>query len=205
HLSSVDVFRPLGLDQKETRDRNSAWLRLVGRRSSTRTRAQTQAFIANFGRRLARDYPAANAGSTWRTVPIDDSFLPQNGRSILFMLVGLSGFVLLIACSNLANLLLARTVARTRELAVRAALGASRLRLLRPLFVESLLLALTGGVGAIQVALWTHDWLNAFAARESGDPLIFDLDWRVLGWASLASLGTALAFGVAPALFALRL
>jgi len=96
-------------------------------------------------------------------------------------------------------------VGRARELAVRAALGASRVRLLRPLVAESLLLALAGGACAIQVALWTYDWLNGFAARESGDPLIFNLDWRVLGWALLASVCTALVFGVAPALFALRL
>ena len=205
HLGAFDVFRPLGLTEREAADHSSTWLRLVGRRASTLTRAQAAAFIANFGRRVAAEFPAANAGSDWRTLPIYDSVVPENAKGIIGMLIGLSGFVLLIACSNLANLLLARTVARTRELAVRAALGASRLRLLRPLFAESVLLALAGGVGAIQVALWTHDWLNAFAARESGDPLIFDLDWRVLGWALLASLGTALAFGVAPALFALRL
>jgi putative ABC transport system permease protein len=205
HLGAFDLFRPLGLTEKEATDRSSAWLRLVGRRSSTLTRAQADAFIASFGRRLAADFPAAHAGSAWRTLPIYDSVIPENAKGIVGMLVGLSGFVLLIACSNLANLLLARTVARARELAVRSALGASRIKLLRPLFLESLLLAFAGGILAIQVALWTHDWLNAFAALDSGDPLIFDLDWRVLGWALLASVGTALAFGVAPALFALRL
>ena len=205
HLGPFDLFRPLGLTEKETTDRGSHWLRLVGRRSSSLTRAQAEASIANFGRRLAADLPAANAGSTWRTLPIYDSVIPENAHGIVGMVLGLSGFVLLIACSNLANLLLARTVARARELAVRSALGASRIRLLRPLFVESLLMAFAGGICAIQVAMWTHDWLNAFAARESGDPLTFALDWRVLGWAFGACLGTALAFGVAPALFALRL
>jgi putative ABC transport system permease protein len=205
HLGPFDLFRPLGLTEKETTDRSSTSLRLVGRRSHTLTRAQADAFIANFGRRLARDFPGANAGSTWRTLPLYDSAIPENAHGIVGMLLGLSGFVLLIACSNLANLLLARTVARARELAVRSALGASRLRLLRPLFVESLLLAFAGGICAIQVAMWTHDWLNAFAARDSGDPLLFALDWRVLGWAFGACLCTALAFGVAPALFALRL
>jgi len=204
HLGSFDLFRPLGLTEKEKTDRSSAWLRLVGRRSRTLTRAQAEAFIAGFGRRLAADFPAAHAGSGWRTLPIYDSLIPEHAKGIVGMLVGLSGFVLLIACSNLANLLLARTVGRARELAVRSALGASRLRLLRPLFVESLLLAFAGGLCAIQVALWTHDWLNSFTPRENGDPP-FALDWRVLGWASLACLGTALAFGVAPALFALRL
>jgi predicted permease len=205
HLGPFDLYRPLGLTEREKTDRSSTWLRLVGRRSRTLTRAQAEAFIASFGRRLAADFPAANAGSTWRTLPIYDSVIPENAHGIVGMLIGLSGFVLLIACSNLANLLLARTVSRARELAVRSALGASRIRLLRPLFLESLLLAFAGGIGAIQVALWTHDWLNAFQARASGDPLTFALDWRVLGWAFVACLCTALAFGVAPALFALRL
>ena len=205
HLGPFDLFRPLALTETEAADRSSTWLRLVGRRSGTLTRAQAEALIADVGRRLAADFPAANAGSAWRTLPIHDSAIPENAHGIVAMLVGLSGFVLLIACSNLANLLLARTVARARELAVRTALGASRLRLLRPLFLESLVLAFAGGVCATQVAMWTHDWLNAFAAPESGDPLVFALDWRVLGWAFGACLGTALVFGVAPALFALRL
>jgi len=205
HLGWVDVFRPLGLDEKETRDRNSTWLRLVGRRSSTLTRAQAEAFIANFGRRLARDFPAANTESTWRTVAIDDSFLPKNGQNMIRMLVGLSGFVLLIACSNLANLLLARTMARAREFAVRSALGASRSQMLRPLFVESLLLAFAGGICAIYVAMWTFDWLTVASAGDNGVGVVLTFDWHVLSWAFGACLFTALTFGVAPALFALRL
>lgn len=205
HLGPYDVFRPLAVTEKEATDRGAAWVRLVGRRSGTLSPQQAQAFIADFGRRLAADFPGPNAGSTWRTLPIYETVIPEGAAGVVAMLVGLSGFVLLIACSNLANLLLARTVARSRELAVRAALGASRLRLLRPIFIESLLLALAGGFFAVQVAMWTHDWLNAFATFESGDPLIFSLDWRILGWAFLACVATALAFGLAPALFALRL
>jgi predicted permease len=205
HLDWVDVFRPLGLDQKEPRDRNSTPLRLVGRRSTTLTRAQAEAFIAGFGRRLARDFPAANAESTWRTVPIDDSFLPKRGQDMIAMLIGLSGFVLLIACSNLANLLLARTMARAREFAVRSALGASRSQMLRPLFVESLLLAFAGGLCAILVALWTFDWIAVASAGDNGVGVVLTFDWYVLGWAFVACLFTALGFGVAPALFALQL
>jgi predicted permease len=205
HLGPFDLFRPLALTERETTDRTSAWIRLVGRRSSALSRAQSEALMAEFGRRLAAEFPDAHAGSAWRAVPIDDTVVPENAKGIVGMLIGLSAFVLLIACSNLANLQLARTVGRARELAVRSALGASRLRLLRPLVVESLLLALAGGVGAIQVAMWTHDWLNAFQARQTGDPLTFALDWRILGWALGASVVTALVFGVAPALFTLRL
>ncbi len=206
HLGSFDVFRPLGLDAKESRDRSSTWLRLVGRRSRALTRAQAEAFIVGFGRRLARDFPAADAESTWRAMPIEGTWLPRSSQNILGMVVGLSGLVLLIACSNLANLLLARTTARAREFAVRSALGASRSQVLRPLFVESLLLALAGGICAVFVARWTFVWMAHASAGDNGvDIMVLTLDWHVLGWAFGASLFTALAFGVAPALFVHRL
>ncbi len=205
HLRWVDLYRPLGLDEKEASDRGSTWLRLVGRRSSALTAAQAGGFIASFGRRLAREFPAANAASTWVAVPIDDTFLPRYGRDIMAMLVGLSGFVLLIACSNLANLLLARTMARARELAVRTALGASRAQMLRPLIVECLMLAFGGGVCAVFVASWSFDWIAVHSAGDTGGGMILELDWHVLGWAFGACLFTVLAFGIVPALFALRL
>ncbi len=205
HLSWCDLFRPLALDEKETRDRNSTRLRLVGRRSSTLSRAQAEGFIADFGRRLAFDFPAAHAESAWRTVAIEDTFLPREGHLMITMVIGLSGFVLLIACSNLANLLLARTMARAREFALRSALGASRSRMLRPLFVESLLLAFAGGICALVIALWTFDWMAVASKDDSGNGVVFTLDWRVLVWAVGACLLTALAFGVAPALFVRRL
>src|SRR5712691_1104528 len=209
HLGPFDLFRPLGLTEKETTDRSATWVRLVGRRSSTFTRAQADGFIANFGRRLAADHPAVNAGTTWRTLPLNVAVAPDYGPGIFGMFIGLSGFVLLIACSNLANLLLARTIARARELAVRSALGASRARLLRPLFFESLLLALAGGIVAIYFATWTNDWLRHYMSASSfvgpDERLVFTLDWRMLGWAFGACMFTAVVFGVGPALFALRL
>ena len=200
HLGPFDLFRPLALTEKETTDRRTTWIRLVGRRSSALTRAQADGFIVNLGRRLAADFPAVNAGTAWRTLPINVAVAPDNGPGILGMLLGLSGLVLLFACSNLANLLLARTMARARELAVRSALGASRARLLSPLIVESLLLAFAGGICAIYFATWTNDWLKHVA-----EDLVLAIDWRMLGWAFGACLFTALSFGVAPALFALRL
>jgi len=205
HLGSFDFFRPLGLTDQEIPDRRSTWVRLMGRRSRTLTRAQTDAFIANFGRRLATDFPAVNAESSWCALPLNTLVAGKNGPVILSMLVGLSGFVLLIACSNLANFQLARTIARAREFAVRSALGASHSQLLRPLVVESLLLAFAGGICAILVALWFYDWIAVISTGNDGESVVFALDWRVLGWAFAASLVTALAFGLVPALFALRL
>ena len=205
HLGGFDVFRPLALTETETADRSATWIRLVGRRSHDLRPAQGEAFIANFGRRLAAEFPGVHAGSTWRTLPLTVAVAPDNGPSIFGMLIGLSVLVLLIACSNLANLLLARTMARAREFAVRGALGASRARLLRPLLVESLLLALAGGAFAVQFALWTNDWLRNYATTAFDQGFVFAIDWRVLGWAFGACLFTALVFGMAPALFALRL
>ena len=205
HLGPFDLFRPLGLTDKEMADRTNTWIRLVGRRSRTLGRAQAEGFFANFGSRLAAEFPAVHGGSTWRTLPLDVAVAPDNGPGIFGMLIGLSGLVLLIACSNLANLLLARTMARAREFAVRSALGASRNRLLRPLFAESLLLALAGGVLAVQVAMWTNDWMRGYGTSAFGQGFVFAVDWRVLGWALGGCLFTAVVFGVAPALFALRL
>jgi predicted permease len=202
HLGSYEVYRPLGLTAKEKADRTSTWMRLMGRRAAGLGRAEAEAFVAGIGQRLAADHPEIHAASGWRTLPLSVAVAPDNGPGIMSMLIGLSLFVLLIACSNLANLLLARMVARAREIAVRAALGASRVRLLRPLFLESLLLALIGGVLAIYVALAANDWLRGDGASEGW---VFAIDWRVLAWAFGACLFTAVAFGVGPALFALRL
>ena len=205
HLGDVEVFRPLALTAAEAADRNTTWLRLVGRRAPGVTPTQAERVIADIGRRLAADHPVANAGTRWRTMAIMDAVAPENAPGILGMVIGLSAFVLLIACSNLANLLLARTMARAREFAVRAALGASRTRLLRPLFLESLLLALAGGAGAILVAKWASAWLAVATVDDNGEGLVLALDWHVLAWAFGACLITAIAFGLAPALFAVRL
>jgi predicted permease len=205
HFGPFDFFRPLALDQKKQSDRRTTNLRLIGRRSENIARTQADGFIANFGARLATDFPEVNAGSTWRTIPLNETVMGKTGRTMVGMLIGLSGFVLLIGCSNLANLLLARTMARAREFAVRAAMGASRMQLLRPLIAESLLLALLGGAFSIVVASWVTDWLSSKTIGDNGEQIVFALDWPVLTWAFAAALVTAVAFGLAPALFALRL
>jgi len=205
HLGWVDLFRPLDFDREKSADRRTTVLQLIGRRSAELSRADADKFIASFGSRLATDHPEVNAGSTWRTAALNATVVGRNLPEIIAMLVGLSGFVLLIACSNLANLLLARTMARAREFAVRSALGASRAQLLRPLIAESLLLALAGGACAMVVAHWAADWLAVRSTMDNGERAMFSLDWHVLGWALAASLATAFAFGLAPALFAVRL
>ena len=203
--STAELYRPLGFSPQETSDRSTTWLKLLGRRSRILFRAEAEGFITSFGAHLAAAFPAAHVASTWRIVPLKDYIADTGMKIALSLLIGLSGFVLLIACSNLANFLLARTMARAREFAVRSALGASRFQLLLPHVVESLLLALAGGVCAVLVAMWATDWLSVRSTGDDGDFVAFALDWSVLGWAFVASLFTALAFGLAPALFALRL
>ena len=205
HLGPVDLYRPLALTPMERADRTSPWMRIVARRSTSTTPEQGATLIADVGRRLATEHPAVHSGTTWRTMHIQDSVAPENGPAILAMVLGLSAFVMLIACSNLANLLLSRTMVRAREFAVRSALGASRTRLLRPLFLESLMLALAGGAAAILVARWAARWLATVTLDDNGEGLLVALDWSVLGWALGACLFTAVVFGMAPALFALRL
>lgn len=205
HFGPYDFFRPLALDQQKSSDRRTTNLRLLGRHSDKLSAGEAAGFIANFGARLAADFPEVNAGSTWRIIALNETVMSKSGRAMLSMLIGLSAVVLLIGCSNLANLLLARTMARAREFAVRAALGASRVQLLRPLIAESLLLAVAGGAFSIIVAGWVTDWLSFKTTGENGERVMFVFDWPVFAWAFATALITAIAFGLAPALFALRL
>lgn len=194
------VFRPLGLSESDRATHSAFWLSVVGRRDPGVSAAAGEALVAGFASQQARDFPAENQGATWRVESLLASTVSDAGRGVLLMLFGLSGCVLLIACSNLANLLLTRTLARYREFAVRAALGASQAQLLKPLVFESLVLAVTGGLGALFVAQATTRWFAAQIAASGEIPMDLSFDGRVLA----ATLGTALLtflfFGIAPAL-----
>ncbi len=205
HLGMVDFFRPLTFTQEQAVDRNDRTLRILIRRSPARAFAELEGFVADFGARLAKEFPEINAGSSWRAAPLASTITGKSARPMFNMMLALSGLVLLIACSNLANLLLARTMTRAREFAVRGALGASRTQLLRPLLTESLLLALLGGAGAIVLTFWFRDYMALRSTGDNGESVMMNIGWPVLGWAFVAALVTSVAFGLAPALFALRL
>jgi putative ABC transport system permease protein len=205
HLGMLDFLRPLGLTPEKAADRRSQLLRVVVRPNSGRPFTEVAGFVADFGAQAAKGHPDANAESSWRAEPLPATITGKAARPMFNMMLVLSGLVLLIACSNLANLLLARTMARAREFAVRGALGASRLQLLRPLAAESLLLALLGGLGALLIMVWFRDYMAYRSTGDNGEGVVMDIGWPVFGWAFATSLVTALAFGVAPALFALRL
>lgn len=201
----LDVMRPIDLNDPELQDRQLRNVRLIGRRAADLTTAEIAGNLTGFGRELAERFPEENATATWRRQSLQDLAAGDNGKMVLAMLVGLSGFVVLICCSNLANFLLARTISRAREFAVRSALGASRGQLLRPLLLESLLLSLAGGLCAFWVAHGFADWLRVRSTADNGDQVVVALDQTVFAWTLGCSVVTALIFSLAPSLFALRL
>ena len=163
------------------------------------------AIIAAVGARLAPDHAREDGGASLRSTNLQGATGNQGGKIVVAMLMGLSGFVLLIACSNLANFVLARTIERSQELSVRSALGASMFHLIRPLALESLALALAGGAAALLVALWSTHWLSVQSVANGGSQMEFPLDWRVLSFAVGSSFATAAVFGISPALLIARL
>lgn len=197
------LFVPLAFSETEENSRNATWLNLIARRGENVSTTALKSFLTTFAAGLASEHPAENKNTSWRAIGLLQSTMNPTGRALVTMLVGLSGVVLLIACSNLANLLLARAMGRTREFAVRAALGASRRQIISPIGWESLALVGAGAAGALFCASWVSDWLTA-RLTAAGENTVVQLDWRVVAFTLIASLITSLAFGLAPALFAMR-
>ncbi|HEY4245222.1 MAG TPA: ABC transporter permease [Lacunisphaera sp.] len=203
-LGPVGLYRPFVFTNEEKTNRKDASLGVIGRYHNGMSTSEASARFDTLAQHLAADHPAENAGMKFGVRSLQSTSLSGPGRTMTFLLVGLSGFVLLIACANLANLLLARTIARAREFSIRAALGASRSHLLKPLFAECLLLAGAGGAAAILVSAWTTEWLGHKLSGDPTDPLNFPADTRVLLFTLFASIATALLFGVGPAWWAVR-
>jgi len=172
---------------------------VIARLRDGATMEHAQAEVAAIAARLARDFPQSNKDVQAFVTPLRETEV-GNLRPYVMLLLGAVGFVLLIACANVANLMLAQATAREREMAVRSALGANRARLIGQLLTESLLLAVVGGVFGIGLAYGGVHLMKNAIPIELPVWMTFNLDWRVLLFALGGSLLTGLLFGIAPAL-----
>ena len=189
----------------ENRNRSSYNYRTVARLKAGVSLPAANAHMESLGRRLAAAFPIDNRDKTFVLEPVQDQ-LSSPVRATLYLLMGAVGLVLLIACANVANLMLARATARSRELAVRAALGARRGTLIAQMLIESVVLAVAASVIGLGLAAWGTKALLGVGARFVPPALLgaIRVDWRVLVFALAASLFTSILFGIAPAWQATR-
>ena len=198
----VDLWIPLstvGEDSVPHR-REVRWLNVVGRLQKGAGTESVRAGLDALFTRLAAQFPDSNSGFEHaRLVPLQIA-VTGDARAPILVLLGAVSLVLLIACVNVANLLLARAMGRHREVAIRSALGASRGRLVRQLLVESLVLSISGGAIGLLMARWGIDGLAALSAGRIARAAEIRMDPVVVGFALLLSIATGLAFGLLPAL-----
>jgi predicted permease len=210
----ADITVPLALtslvypeaNEMPLRDYGFWWLRVMGRLVGGATPEQARASLENVFLAATRD--GWNAPEMPPRLVVSPAGYGRQGRNVTGMvpLIAMGGLLLLVACANLANLLLARGAARRREFAVRLALGAGRARLVRQLVTESLLLALAGSAAGMMLAAWGLDLVGLLIPPADAPDLYgLRLDWRVTGFTSALAVVTALLFGLVPALRATRL
>jgi putative ABC transport system permease protein len=183
--------------------RDQRWLATIARLKPGISLPQAQAEMDTIARRLEQSYPDSNANRGALLTPLHEQLFGDM-QLMLWILLGAVGCVLLVACANVANLLLQRAATRQKETAIRLALGATRGRLIRQLLTESLLLALGSGVLGIVMAFWSADFLVALSPIQFPSFVKLTLDVRVLGFGLLVSVITGVLFGLAPALQAAR-
>ena len=197
---TVDVWIPMGFTA-QARTPRGRWINVAGRLKAGVTFEQSQQDMTRVHAELTRMFPDFNTGWTARVVPLRQE-LTGRVRPALLILVASVAFVLLIACANVANLLLARATSRQRELAVRAALGAGRGRIVRQLLAESLVLSTVGGFAGLVLAWWGLSLLRTVVAQKLPIQRLeaVTVDGWVLGFTLLTSLVTGLLFGIIPAI-----
>ncbi|HEV3059851.1 MAG TPA: ABC transporter permease [Vicinamibacterales bacterium] len=203
---TVDVWVPLvETPQVLKRENRNTWM-VVARLAEGATDESARAEMDIIGRRLAAAYPQTNRALSPHIQTFTEFFIGPNGTLIYGSMWGAVGFVLLIACANLANLLLARAIGRSREMSVRIALGAGRWQIMRQLLMESVMLSSAGGFLGWWLAKWgVRTYQIAMAHKSSWLIVDYTMDHRVLGYLIAISIGTGLLFGLAPALRLSRL
>jgi putative ABC transport system permease protein len=202
----AEVWIPVAFSPEELSDRGQYSFRMIARLKPHATLAQARAELVTIGQRFEQEYPRTYRGPKgedggWQvTLTTLQEETVGNARLFLLMLLGVVGFVLLIACANIANLWLARASVRQREVAIRTALGAGRMRLVRQFLTESLMLSIMGGGLGLLMAMWGVALLIAASPR--GIPRLSEagIDLRVLGFTLGVSVLTGLLFGLVPAL-----
>jgi predicted permease len=197
-----DIWAPIAATEQEE-PRGNFYLEAVARLKPGTTREQATAELAAIARRLGEAYPETNAPLGLRLRPLREHMTRDVGLQ-LALLLGAVLFVQLIACANVASLLLVRGVRRARELAVRFSLGATRAQVFRLLLTEAVLIAVLGGALGFVLAQWGRDLCEASLGREQPFWLSFDHDWRVFLFATVLSLASVAAFGVLPAMQAAK-
>lgn len=199
----VELWTTVAIDRegKEpiTDERGMHYMNVIGRLKPGVSKEQAQAEMTSISARLEQQYPDKNLHRSSSVEPALEA-LVHSARPALLILLGAVGCVLLIACANVANLLLARAMTRHKEMAIRSALGASRMRVVRQLLTESVLLSLTGGALGLLLAVWWSDLLVTLGRDQIPRSLQVGLDGRVLGFTLLVSVLTGLVFGLVPAL-----
>jgi putative ABC transport system permease protein len=203
HLANVRVWVPLPFDPRNEENRRWRGFQVIGRLAPGRTPATAEAELTAIARDLGVRYPGTNRGWGVKIVPLLDSVVGPVRPTLLVFLAAV-GILLLVACANVANLLVARGAARERELAVRAAMGAGPGRLFRLIAAESVVLALVGGAGGLAVARWALDALLPVLPGRVPRLGGVALDARVLAFAVVLTVAAGLLAGLGPALRAAR-
>jgi putative ABC transport system permease protein len=196
-----ELYMPLRWDESPRAIRNT---NAIGVLAPGATLEQARAELSSVARRLEESHPDSNRGYGVRVNPIRESYVGDGETEISIVLMAAVGFVLLIMCANLANLMIVRGASRHREVAVRAAMGAGRGRLLWTTLSESLLLAAGGSVIGLLASRWAIDWIVASFPEELPYWLSFGIDWRVLSFTVATAVFTTLAVGLWPSLRATR-